>query len=626
MASIKANLICAGKKLKIHRLKIEQPHNWHHSFEIAVSSETVAGKNAVNIDNAMQFLGEMLEAHLQPKMKISGGGLNFRGIVTSVNIDKNYTKDSLVVLTGYSPTYLLEDGKGCQSFEKKTCKDIFNKITSNYPANFLNASANPTFSNKIPFCVKYKETNYQFLSRLAATHGEWLYYNGIETIFGKMQEADKIDIMLGKDLDSFGYGVSVKPSLQNFQSYDYTKNNQFEEVAQNSKPQWLDKYGNDALAVANTKFPGGHQFPVWEDVKEERLLKTYTGIKKSALLSDTTTFNGNSTNPSLTVGTKIGVQANTIVSGNNTKVFVNEFKVISVTHFVDATKNYTNQFEALPATVAAPPANPYVQMPEAESQVAVVKDNNDPDGLGRIRVQFKWQNGNYMTPWIRQQTNYASGDRGTYFVPEMGDEVYIDFEQGNPDRPYMIGAKYHGKAKPEFFDPDNNLKSIKTRSGHTILLNDKSGGESITINDKNGNQIMIDTAGNSMTITALENMTLNAKNLMINVGESMTTNVGQNATTIVGENMSTMAGKNISKSAGENMSEAAGQNISQSAGQNISQNAGTNIAMNAQSSVSVSASSSASFKGGKSVSVAGKNIKVSGGSTIRIKSSDTDIL
>jgi len=157
---------------------------------------------------------------------------------------------------------------------------------------------------------------------------------------------------------------------------------------------------------------------------------------------------------------------------------------------------------------------------------------------GRVCVQFKWQTGKEMTPWIRQVTNHASGDRGTYFVPELEDEVYIDFVQGNPDRPYMQGAVYHSKATPEFFDPDNNYKTIKTRSGHLFKFNDTSGGESITITDKNGNIIHIDTAGNNITISALETMTLNSKNMNINVQENMNIRVGNDMDTHVGKNKS----------------------------------------------------------------------------------------
>jgi len=170
MASVLAKIICAGQNLKAHHLKIEQPHHWHHTFSIAVSSETIEGKNAINIDNSMKFLGETIEVKLQSKMKIDGDGLHFKGIVTSVNIDRSYTNDSLIMLSGYSPTYLMEDGAGCQSFEMMSGKDIVNKVMSNYPINQLYPVVKANNPAKMPFVVRYKETNYQFLSRLAAVN------------------------------------------------------------------------------------------------------------------------------------------------------------------------------------------------------------------------------------------------------------------------------------------------------------------------------------------------------------------------------------------------------------------------------------------------------------------------
>jgi len=232
-------------------------------------------------------------------------------------------------------------------------------------------------------------------------------------------------------------------------------------------------------------------------------------------------FKGQSTNPGLMVGGRIRAKAVNKVGGQNVEGLIGNFRITAVTHHLNANKDYSNSFEAIPMTVTAPPMNRHVSKPEAESLAAVVKKNDDEKGLGRIRVQFNWQTGDEMTPWIRQITGHASGDRGMYFVPEVGDEVYVDFEQGNPDRPYVIGTKYHGNTAPEFFDKDNNLKSIKTRSGHTILLNDKDGEESITINDKNGNVIHLDTKGKNITITAPETITLAATDINVLAANSI---------------------------------------------------------------------------------------------------------
>jgi len=214
--------------------------------------------------------------------------------------------------------------------------------------------------------------------------------------------------------------------------------------------------------------------------------------------------------------------------------------------------------------------------------------------------------GHEMTPWIRLSTNYASGDRGLYFVPEIGDEVYVDFEHGNPDRPYVAGARYHGNAKPEWADPHNNLKAIKTRSGHTLLFSDAAGQESITIKDKHGNHIFIDTAGNNMTVTALEKMTFNAKNVIINAKDNMAINVGKNMATNVKQNISTKAGMNISEAAGKNIAIQAKSSMKLKAGKNMSSEAkkkmefkSEDTALQASKTVKMVAGSAFQIRGGR---------------------------
>tara|TARA_R110000823_G_scaffold284855_3_gene403333 strand:- start:5991 stop:6467 length:477 start_codon:yes stop_codon:yes gene_type:complete len=100
-----------------------------------------------------------------------------------------------------------------------------------------------------------------------------------------------------------------------------------------------------------------------------------------------------------------------------------------------------------------------------------------------------------------------------------------------------MGALYHGNHRPKSWKTEkNDIKAIRTRSGHTFEMNDANGSESITITDKNGNVIRIDTANNDIMISALENMTLNAKNMQINVEENMDVSVGKNKTESITEN------------------------------------------------------------------------------------------
>jgi len=612
MATAKANITIGGKKIDPYNISVQQRCDRHHQFEIAVAVEKIEGANSLTIDNSINYIGQSTEINIQ----CADGNFKFKGLITSVHIDRTYTGDSLIIFAGYSPTYLLEDNVGTQSYEEKDLAGIANEILGTYPANLLNPNISPQYSTPIPYVVRYKETNYQFLSRLAAIYGEWFYYDGESLVFGKLPNPASVTVTLGKDLESFDYGVQVRPSKFEYQSYNYEENRMVTNASTGFKPGWLDNYGKKALDTADSIFPNTPTNPIAHDTREDALMKHLVEARKSSILSDTTFFKGQSTHAGIEVGGRVYAKAINKIGGENVSGIIGNFRITSVTHRLDANKDYRNTFEAIPLTVSAPPINPQVFKPEAESQVAVVKENNDPEALGRVRVQFKWQKGSEMTPWVRLSTNYASSDRGVYFVPEIGDEVYADFEHNNPDRPYVSGARYHGKTKPEFFDADNNFKSIKTRSGHTLLFSDEAGGESITITDRNGNEILIDTVGNNMTITALENMNFNAKNMNFEVGENVNWNVGQNESKNIGQNKSTNIGNSMEAIAG-NTVDMIGQNKV-----NLTSGMGNSLNLAASGIANLSASNEIGVISGGSISrTAGSGIS-DGAGTIRSNAGD----
>ncbi len=137
--------------------------------------------------------------------------------------------------------------------------------------------------------------------------------------------------------------------------------------------------------------------------------------------------------------------------------------------------------------------------------VGVVTNNQDPDGLGRVKVKLPWLSGDVESHWARVVTPMAGNGRGLYFLPEVDDEVLVAFEHGSPEFPYVLGALWNGKDKaPESNDDgSNNMRTIKSRSGHVVRLDDTDGSEKIEIVDKNeANSIVISTADNTITIKA----------------------------------------------------------------------------------------------------------------------------
>jgi uncharacterized protein involved in type VI secretion and phage assembly len=147
--------------------------------------------------------------------------------------------------------------------------------------------------------------------------------------------------------------------------------------------------------------------------------------------------------------------------------------------------------------------------------VGIVTNNQDPDGLGRVKVKFPWLSDVDESTWARIAAPMAGDQRGVYFLPEVEDEVLVAFEHGDVRFPYVLGALWNGKDAPPASNDDgkNNVRIIKSRSGHVIKLNDEDGKETIEIVDKSEkNRILIDTAKNLIAVTSDKDITLSASN------------------------------------------------------------------------------------------------------------------
>ncbi|HVE86946.1 MAG TPA: phage baseplate assembly protein V [Myxococcales bacterium] len=145
--------------------------------------------------------------------------------------------------------------------------------------------------------------------------------------------------------------------------------------------------------------------------------------------------------------------------------------------------------------------------------VGIVTNNQDPDKMGRVKVKFPWLSDTEESFWARVAVPMAGKDRGAWFLPEVDDEVLVGFEHGDLRFPYVLGALWNGKDTPPADNGDgkNNLRIIKSRSGHVIKLNDEDGKETIEIIDKKGkNSIVIDSANDAITITSEKDITFSA--------------------------------------------------------------------------------------------------------------------
>ncbi|MFP2909877.1 phage baseplate assembly protein V [Pyxidicoccus sp. 3LFB2] len=180
---------------------------------------------------------------------------------------------------------------------------------------------------------------------------------------------------------------------------------------------------------------------------------------------------------------------------------------------------------------------------------ARVTDIKDPDNQGRVKVALPWAadaaGGGRYEAWARLATLMGGNNRGSWFVPDVEDEVLVGFEAGDPRRPYVVGALWNGKdAPPESMDGagKNAKKVLRSRNGVVITLDDTDGQETLTLEtpggqkvtlkdgpgsieaqDSNGNSLKMEASG--ITVTASAKVTINASTAEISAG-MLTVNAG----------------------------------------------------------------------------------------------------
>ncbi|MCK6377039.1 MAG: phage baseplate assembly protein V [Zoogloea sp.] len=137
---------------------------------------------------------------------------------------------------------------------------------------------------------------------------------------------------------------------------------------------------------------------------------------------------------------------------------------------------------------------------------ALVTDVQDPDNQGRVQIKLPFveeSDGGGALAWARLATMMAGGDRGTWFIPEVDDEVLVAFTAGDPRRPVVIGALWNGvDAPPETMDSANNVRSVTSRSGHKLTFDDTAGAEKVELKTNGGHTFTLDdAAGGTVTLT-----------------------------------------------------------------------------------------------------------------------------
>lgn len=477
-----------GKPVKQYRmLTLNQGIFAHHQFQLTCPAEAIDSREGALFNTSAGWMGASLQ--LEIRTEGANDALRFCGLINQVSTAKQNGHAGDVIISGASPTVILDGGPQCRSWENKPLKQVVQDVLGQFPQNLLPTVLSTAANEPLLYTVQYQETAWQFLCRLAAAHGEWLLYDGRKLRIGPPKGIPH-ELIYGRHISRFHLSMQARPAVMRAFAYDPVQH-----------LVHISERGRHASEKSRLLYP---TLPQWQNhitAGKKQLddwVATQTALQEARMVY----CNGCCDVPALWPGKFISVKGNNVY--NKRDEVYGDFIVFSVTHTCEGQGRYRNDFVAVPVSVKAPPV-PFFAAPRCDTQSAIVTDNHDRQGMGRVRVRFHWMKDREQSPWLRVAGVHAGYNKGFFVLPEVGEEVIVSFEGDDAGKPYVVGSVYNGAATCQFANATNDIKVFQSRSGNRIELNDSAG--SITIQDKDGNSMKLDGSG-SVRLSARDSLVL----------------------------------------------------------------------------------------------------------------------
>lgn len=506
--------------------------------------------------------------------------IEFAGVITGASGSRNRSEFTVNV-EACSWDALLNDNPTCKSFENQSLNDIVNDVVDDY-SEHLKTDVDARFTDTIPYSVQYNESNYQFLQRLARRYGEWLYNDGQKMVFGNLPKGESVRLAYpSQDVPSYNVDLKMRHVAFNhvassYNSYDANEKEGIEEMQREYNTLSEQVFQASQSCFVKPTLQNLHSGGFADTDGRETVLNVSTKTQARGEKASMLTYSGTTYCSKLKIGSKLVIVDNYMPDASaleKSNVEQDEMLITELVHYFSADETYSNHFIGIPSACDYPPYSDSDIYPVAQSCRAKVKDNEDPNNLGRIRVQFDWQaqlDDNMMTPWLRMAQPYAGGGKGFSFIPEIDEEVMVDFEGGNAERPYIKGTLYNGVGDPDSaWLPNNNssnqVKAIRTRNGHTIEIHDEGEDGYIRIydNEKENYVLTFSTDEKLIKLESTGNIELYAQNdIIMHAGHDINANADNDIFIAASHDMQRTADNDIREHAGNDRSTSIDRNDS----------------------------------------------------------------
>ena len=546
----------------------------------------------------------------------------------------------------------------CRIFQEMTVPDIIKQVFADHPTADFELKLSASY-HKWTYCVQYRETDFNFVSRLMEQEGIYYYFRhdkGRHTMV--LVDSTSAHSPYG-DYGTIPYVVPerVRRTDQEYiDSWEISREIQPGLYAQDD----FDFERPSAVLLTKKNVSRQHNEADYEiyDFPGEYLQKAdgdhYAAVRMDELSTQFEIANAATNARGLCVGATFTLSDQTrddqnreyLVLGANYDLEFSAYEGLSDPN----PGTYQCSFRAMTTQQQFRPARttpkPHVTGPQTAVVVGPAGDEIYTDKYGRVKVQFPWdrygKKNENSSCWMRVSHPWAGKNWGMIAIPRIGQEVIVDFLEGDPDEPIITGRVYNAEQMPPYALPANmtqtGTKTRSTKGGdpsnfNEIRFEDKKGSEQLFIHAEKNQDIEVEHdethwVGNDRTKKIDHDETTDVKhdrtetvgnNESISIGANRTETVGGNESITITKDRSESVGKNEEISIGESQSLTVGKDQSLSVDHDRSANVGGN------ESITVAKDQTVTISGNRTVSV-DKDDKLSVGKKLHIDAGDEIVL
>ena len=605
----------------------------------------------------------------------------FNGYVTRFAQSGLYGRYNRYVATVRPWLWFLTRTADCRIFQEMKVPDIIKAVFADHPSADYKMELTATY-RKWTYCVQYRETDFNFVSRLMEQEGIAYYFrhtDGHDTLVLTDSTSKHTPVSGYEKVPYVAPTAQVKPDLEHIDQWSFNR-----EIEPGVYVH--DDYDFERPSVelkTNKTLPRGYTPSDYEIYDYPGLYvqrpdgDQYASVRINELGTQYETVHGSSNARGITVGALMNLEAHPRDDQNREYLITGADYLLSFGDYEAlpeaAGTSFQCSFVAIPSSQQFRPKRitpkPFVQGPQTAVVVGPAGEEIFTDKYGRVKVQFHWdrrgKKDENSSCWMRVSYPWAGKNWGAVAIPRITQEVIVSFLEGDPDQPIITGRVYNAEQMPPYDLPAHKTQSgVKSRSSkggtasnfNEIRFEDLKGSELLTIHAEKDQSISVEhdeshtvghdrskdvahdetthvghdrteTVDNNESITIGVNRTEKVgSNESITIGANRTENVGANESVTIGANRTMSVGSSESLTVAMQRTHTVGINetISVGAAQEITVGGLQAISVGAIQTTNVGASQSTSVGASRSVSVGGgQSVSVSGGATMSVGKDET---